>query len=229
MWALKPFTYLFHTYWSADQPVEVLCETKPNFWMPDNFSFYRVDVDQQGWPKELWSNGLIKYLENIQEAFVIILLEDYWLNRTVDIGGISTLCEYMTINPDVLRFDLTMDRLYANGPLYPHDDFHGCYGHYDLIDRQGTMYQMSLQPGIWNRRLMLNILKNNWSPWEVELEGTSILNEKEDIRVLGTRQNLLSYTNGLKNEADNINTDKIPPEHLERISKWFPPKSRPAE
>ena len=139
MWALRPFAYLFNTYWSANQPVTALVETHPDFRMPGNFSFHAVDVDSEKWPKDKWSNGLIKYLNGIPEQFILILLEDYWLNRTVDIRGVNTLHEYMTIHRNILRIDLTMDRLFANGPKYPNDDpEYDHYGHYDLLSRPGS-------------------------------------------------------------------------------------------
>lgn len=226
MWALKPFAYLFGNYWSMQQPIEILCESLPNFAMPKNYTFKVIGVDAKTkWPKEKWTNGFIKYLNSIKEQYVLILLEDYWLNRTVDLNGVKTMYEYMRAHPKVIRVDLTMDRLFAEGPRYPHNDSgnYGHYGHYDLINRPGTQYQMSLQPGIWNKKLLLDILEPNWSPWELELQGTGKLNET-DLIVVGTRQNLVSYTNGLKNEATNVNLIGIDDEHKERIKKWIPIK-----
>lgn len=230
MWALKPFTYLFHTYWSAQQPIDVLCESKPSFPMPDNFTFYPINVSPEGgWPKEKWTNGFIQYLRQLKTDYLIIFLEDYWLNRTADVRGVSTLLDYMKIDKRILRMDLTLDRLYAIGAEWPaNDPDYRHWGHYDLVNRKGEQYEMSLQVGIWNRKLLLEILQDNWSPWEVELLGTNIVNERDDIIVLGTRQNLVSYTNGLKNEATNVNLNRIPEEHLEKIKKWIP-KSRQEE
>jgi len=223
MWALKPFAYLFGTYWSTKQPVEVLCESIPKFQMPENYSFSVIDVDGKGWPKELWTNGFIKYLNSIKEQYILLLLEDYWLNRTVDVNGVNTMYEYIRTHKDVIRVDLTLDRLYANGHTNPSFD-NGCYGHYghyDLINRPGTQYQMSMQAGIWNKKLLLDIIEPNWSPWQLELQGTGKLNET-DLKVIGTRQNLVSYTNGLKNESTNVNLTGIVKEHRERIEKWIP-------
>jgi hypothetical protein len=230
MWALKPFTYLFRTYWSAQQPIEVLCETKPSFRLPENFTFHQIRVPPTGkWPKEKWTNGFIPYLSQLQTDYLIIFLEDYWLNRTADVVGIGTLLDYMKLNRNILRVDLTQDRLYATGPQYPiNDPDYGHWGHYDLINRKGEQYEMSLQVGIWNRKLLLDVLKDDWSPWQVELEGTNIVNEKDDMIVLGTRQNPVRYTNGLKNEATNVNLKDIPEEHLKVIKQWIP-KSRQGE
>lgn len=226
MWALQPFAYLFNTYWSEQQQITALVESQPSFPLPLNFKTHVIDVDGEGWPKKRWTDGLIKYLHSVKEQYIVILLEDYWLNRQVDIAGIGTFHEYMTFHPRVVRFDLTMDRLYAGGPNWPHyDPAYDRYGHYDIMNRPGTEYQMSLQAGMFNKGLLLEILQPGWSPWEVELSGTNVINESEDYVVLGVRQNPVSYTNGLHIDADEgliINTEHIPEEHLEVMKQWLP-------
>jgi len=215
VWAMRPFAYLFNTYWSAQQPVDILCEHKPNFKMPENFRWLPFLMNGESWPKDRWTNGVIHYLNTIKEQFVVILLDDYWLNRTVDTQGIGTLMQYMSANRDVLRIDLTKDRLYAGG-MRDYD----VYGHYDLVSAPGSEYQMSLQAGIWNKGLLMSVLQTNQDPWQVELQGTTIVNER-DMTILGTRQNLVKYANGMKNGSDDVNTDGIEKEHLDRIKRWF--------
>jgi len=212
--------YLFNVYWSAQQPVDVLCESLPPFALPENFTPVPVNL-ADGWPKEKWTNGFVKYLNSIPEQLVVLLLDDYWLNRTVDVRGVVTLLEYMCINPLVLRMDLTMDRLYAGGMR----DYEP-YGHYDLIHAPGSPYEMSLQAAIWNKELLLTVLMPDWNPWEVEMQGTSVVNEREML-VLGTRQNPIRYTNGSNVGTGQVCTDRIPAEHLEKIKRWLPKEVPP--
>lgn len=217
MWAMRPMAYLFNIYWSEQQQVDVLCESVPEFELPDNFNCIPVNLqDVDGWPKEKWTNGIVKYLDGISEQLVIWLLDDYWLNRTVDIRGVGSLIQYMHDNPTVLRMDLTKDRLYAGGM----QDY-ASYGHYDLICAEHSQYQMSLQTAIWNKGLLLTVLWPDWDPWQIELQGTSVVNAR-DMLVLGTRQNLVSYTNGIGTGAEGANIERISSEHLEKIQKWLP-------
>ena len=180
IWAMRPFAYLFNTYWSSQQKVDVLCEHVPKFKMPDNFKWLPYLVNGESWPKDKWTNGVIHYLNAIPEQFVVILLDDYWLNKTVDLRGVSTLIEYMHMNRDVLRIDLTTDRLYAGGM----QDYE-TYGHYDLVSAPGSQYQMSLQAGIWNKGLLMSVLKMDQDPWQVELDGTTIVNERDMLEPRG--------------------------------------------
>ena len=217
MWSIKPFIYLFNKFWSNQQQVDILCESIPTFEFPSNFGAVVINSNEyKGWPKEKWSNGLLSYLTNIDDKFIVILLDDYWLVRTVDVGGVRTLCDYMDLDSKILRIDLTADRLYAGGVKDV-----DMYGHYDIIEAPQSQYQMSLQVGIWNRTNLIKILQNDWSAWDVELIGTGIVNES-DMRVLGTRQNLIRYANGMKNGSDKINTEWIPEEHKKIIERWFP-------
>ncbi len=213
-WTLKPFAYLFNKYWSGLQEVTILGETPPDptdFTLPKNFTFHSCGTP---WPKKDFSEKIIEYLQSIPDEYFIWMLDDYWLVRTVDLKGIQALTDYMKARPVILRMDLTTDRLYAGG--MKDKEF---YRHYDIIAAPGSEYEMSLQAGIWNRDLLLKVLQVGWSPWDIELEGTTIVNDRKDIHVAGTRQYPVRYINGLKSgEEDVVNTEGMPEEHIKHIT-----------
>jgi hypothetical protein len=205
-WALRPFYYLFNTYWSKLQPVLTVGFQTPQFPLPDNFKFYSLGPHDPG--PQYWSDELIETLNHIQDEHIVIMLEDYWLCRTADFRGIDTLHEYCRLHPEIIRMDLTTDRLYAGG--MQDTDKYGCY---DLVEtKEGTPYQMSLQAAIWSRRHLLSVLKPGLNPWEVELQ-TEI---REPLRVLGTRQNPIRYANVFNSGKPDqlLNLEEIPEEHL---------------
>lgn len=215
LWTTKTFAYLFNTYYSSLQNVHIVCESMPRFRLPPNFVLHPVHLDGiTGWPIEKWTDGLARYLNSIPEQHVLIMLDDYWLVRTVDTRGINTLYEYMIERPEVLRVDLTGDRLYARDARDV-----DCYGHYDIISAQGTEYQMSLMPGLWNKKLLLEVLQPNWSPWEVELSGTSVVNERPELIVVGTRQWPIRIVNSLRNGREWVDITGIEQTHLDHIIK----------
>ena len=105
-----------------------------------------------------------------------------------------------------MRIDLTTDRLYAGGMRDV-----GYVAHYDIIEAPGSQYQMSLQAGIWNRKLLIEVLealpKDKHSAWDVELEGTTIVNNNNmKYRVFGTRQYPVRYINGV-DSVEGIKTN----------------------
>lgn len=197
IWALNPFAVQFNRHYSSLQPVIVAGYTYPNFTLPENFYFRSIRQPQ--YPKHQWVDGMLEFLHWFPDNIFVLMLEDYWLSRTVDNTGINSLADYMMLNQDILRIDLTTDRLYSGGMRDV-----GSWGHYDLIEAPGSQYQMSLQAGIWNKNLFVYVLQNlsqdKHSAWDVELEGTSYVNQST-MRVLGTRQYPMRYVNGVNNST----------------------------
>jgi hypothetical protein len=210
LWLLQPFAYLFSHYWSDLQSVVVGGYSRPDFSLTPNFNFH--SIDRVNYSADRWSNGLIKLLDAIPDQHIILLLDDYWLCRTVDCGGLQTLYAYMLTKPEVLRIDLTTDRLYCGGmkDIEP-------YGHYDIIETpHDSPYQFSTQAGMWNVRLLRSLLQPNKSAWETELQ-TQV---PAEMRVLGTRQSPIRYINAMnqgKFQRDLVN--QLSPEHLDYIGQ----------
>jgi hypothetical protein len=211
---MRPFAYLFNTYWSSLQPVVVACYTPPPFELPDNFIIYPMGKDpgQNG-----WSTGLINVLQWMQDDYFVLMLEDYWLTRTADTAAIGSLGDYIADKSNLLRIDLTTDRLY-NGQMQD-NGLH--WGHCDLVETpHGSPYQMSFQAGIWRSDLLLSLLHPGMTPWQVEI-GTQ---PPEEMRVLGTRQWPLRYLNALKggNNQEVLNLGDLEEHHREVIKQWTP-------
>lgn len=217
LWTIKTFAYLFNIYYSAQQDVHLICESPPRFRLPQNFVIHPTHLNGiTGWPRDRWTDGLVRHLNSINEQYVLIMLDDYWISRTVDTGGIMTLLDYMISQPNLLRVDLTGDRLYAGGVR----DI-GAYGHFDIVEAKGSDYQMSLMPGLWNKKLLLEILQPNWTPWEVELEGTTLVNRRPELKVVGTRQWPIRIVNGLRDKRECVDVEGIDEIHLDKIRGWL--------
>lgn len=185
-WALQPFAHFFNLYWSKDQRVSVFGNSPLPLSLPRNFTFTSIGAFQ---PVQQWSNDLIKALRSIDDDVICLMMDDYWLNRQVDQLAVKWCYEYMLQRLDVIRFDLTTDRLYARG-VTPY----GAIGYLDVI-KSDTLspYNFSLQAALWRRELLLEMLMPNETPWEVEEQGTRRLMDKPYL-VLGTKQSPLHYT-----------------------------------
>ena len=189
-WALRGFIHQFQKYWSTLQPVVVAGYTVPDVQFPDNFTFHSIAPEE--YDKDRWSTGLIEFLRAMPDEHFVLLLEDYWLCRGVNHQAIGTLHELCTQHTNVLRMDLSDDRQY-NGEAKDWDVL-PYYGYNDIVwTPAGSPYQMSLQAGIWNRRLMLEVLRMDESAWKVELETGE--KELDKVVVLGTRQRPVRYAN----------------------------------
>lgn len=206
LWALRPFSYLFNIFWSSMQPVTILGYNTPDFALPPNFDF--MSLGEDGGQKQ-WSDGIIRALRGMTDDLLVLLLDDYFLCRKADNTGVATLADYVYQHPNVLRMDLTTDRLYTGGMFDVES-----YGHYDIVETPpGSSYQMSLQAGIWRRIKLLELLQPGMSPWEVELQTSP----PEEYRALGTRQNPVKYTNVFQggNPDNLLNLEQLPKEHVD--------------
>ena len=223
LWAAKPFAYLFNIYWSSLQEVTIAGYSVPDFELYpkcDNFRFCQIDAVH--YDADHWSDGLLRFLHapevKDQELFVL-LLEDYWLTRTVDIQAIESLAEYMRLHSDILRMDLTTDRLYAGGMFDVES-----WGRLDIIETPfETPYQTSLQAGIWRKSLMFQVLDYGYSPWRFEIDTKP----PKELRVCGTRQCPIKYANIFKGgEILQSELNKIPAEHRARVIDMMPAEER---
>ena len=215
LWVLQPFSYLFNKFWSEQQPVLVAGFKTPDFQLPKNFAFKSLGPVDPG--PQVWSDQLMKALDCIPDDHIVLMLEDYWLCRGVDHKGVETLHEYCKLHPEVIRMDLTADRLYAGG-MFEVDR----YGSYDIVETNSeTPYQMSTQAAIWHRSKLLSLLKPGMNPWEVEVQTTI----KEPMRVLGSRQWPVRYSNVFNSAKgeEMQQLDLIPKEHIDymRSKGWI--------
>jgi hypothetical protein len=224
-WTLRPFAFLFNTFWSSLQEVVIVGYEPIPFQLPDNFSFH--SIAPQSYPAKEWSTGLIEFLENFNDDYFIWSFEDYWLVRGVNHPAVSSLESYMGCHPDVLRVDLTGDRLNSGRAID-----RGTWGHLDMIETPpGSQYCLSTQMAVMSRRNLLKIMRPHLTPWQYELQDeVKILGE---LRVMGTRQMPVRYTIGWgtnhKDEDGNLipNTTSIPKRHLDFLNErdWFTPRT----
>lgn len=185
LWALQPFAYLHNKYW--DWPVIVAGYTPPEFKLPGNFAFVSIGKFED-YPFKRWSDGVIKFLETMEDEIFIYTMEDFWLLRQVDTEALEILGEYMLNHPEVARIDLSTDRLYAGG-MYDYEYL----GRLDLIANElPVQYLMSFQIGMWRKSELLKYLIPGESPNECEIAGSGRMN-KDGALVLGTRQFPIRY------------------------------------
>jgi hypothetical protein len=189
LWAVAPFAYLFNVYWSEQQEVIVGGFHPPAFKLPTNFTF--LSIDPKNYPAERWSDGIIKLLSMIEDDMFVLMLEDYWLLRGVNHQAVQSIGDYMRMHTDVLRTDLTTDRLYS-GRAVDVDT----WGYLDFIETPpDTPYQWSTQACVVNREHMLRCLRPGIAPWQFELSGNDLI--PKGLRVLGTRQSPVRYVNAI--------------------------------
>lgn len=159
--AWRPFFELFSRYWK-DCPFPVYLGTNEQ-----GFDFPGVNVIQSGAPRN-WSDDTLSILRQMKEEYVIVLLEDYFLQSKVDNAWLQRC------------LDFTRDR---NAPFMRIASFrrdHFPMYAYDVIkenphfgvSRKDAMYRINLQAAIWKRQAFMELIKPGESPWEFEVNGS---------------------------------------------------------
>jgi len=221
--ALRPFAWLLNKNWRPNPEVVVGGFTKPDFDLPSNFTFHSIGK-QEDYPFSKWTNAASKMITDLPDEVFVLMLEDMWITRGVDTKAVQVLADYMHQFRYVARIDLTGDRLYAHGMRK-----YGSVAHLDLIvSMPGSPYHLSLMPGLWRKEHWLSVIQPDWTPWQVELQGTPELSHKSrEMIVLGTRQwpirNILALRGGdvgklLLNDIDETDVREL--RRIGFLSHW---------
>ena len=154
----NPFFNLFKEYWTdCEYPIYLNTEIK-KFSMEDmqiNVINNKVEV--------AWSDRLINVLHKVKTKYVILLLDDFFLNEKVDVIRIRKCIQWMEKNNKIASFSFA--------PSLWKDIDDKKYEGFELRPIDGE-YRFNLQAAIWNRKTLLKILKKGESPWETEHMGT---------------------------------------------------------
>jgi hypothetical protein len=203
LWALRGFSLLFNRYWGEHQPVQVFGFRAPDFELPSNFSFR--SIAPINYPKRRWSEGLFRALSILGSRYALLMLEDYWLRAPVDIDVIDASYVAIETRSDILRVDLSADRVskahqnYAAGRRSDSSKFK------IIRSSNKAPYLMSFQAAIWDVSLLQQALRPEESPWEAEVNGSKRLYAKPSPLILGTDAHPLKYTPVLRHHRPGIN------------------------
>ena len=156
----KPFFTLFFRYWH-DCPYPVYLSTNHLVYDHPRVKTVGVgdDID--------WSSSFRCTLEQIPQPYVIVMIEDFLPTKSVDTAKIDRLVTYMESKGAGCL------RLYpCPGPNLPCPDN-------PLVGEisKGADYRLSLQAAVWDKQILLELLRDGESAWELELNGTKRTND----------------------------------------------------
>lgn len=178
--------YLLKKYWPQMPRPLIGGYTKPGFSLDADWYHIGRFID---YPVEKWSDGLIEFLNHVEDDIVLFMMDDYWLNAPVNHDKIMALADYLQTHNNIARVDVTHDRLKANWT-----DLSTVMGIDDLIvSEPGSQYYFSYQAALWRKSMLLECLVSGETPWESELRGSYRLNDR-GYYVIGSKQYPMRYT-----------------------------------
>ena len=154
--AWSPFFTLFERYW-PDCPYKIYMGT-------DKGSFPSVVTLQTGddGSAKNWAQRLRCVLQGIPEKYVLLFQEDFLLQDRVDTAAVRKLARHMR------DYDIGVIRVYPD-PL-PRTAWHGCAD----LGSHGPHedFRLSLQASIWEKEVLIALLKDGEDPWLTEFVGS---------------------------------------------------------
>lgn len=152
----RPFFTLMERYW-PDLPFPVYLGTgRLSFASEDG----RINTLYSEGGRD-WSRCMIDYLSAMSEEYVLVMLDDFFLRRRVDMEMIRKCIDYASRN-DAIQIRL----------IPRPEPTHRIKGEHLIGECEvGSPYRLCTQAALWNRRTLLALLKPGESIWEFERKG----------------------------------------------------------
>ena len=157
MW--KDFFFLLKKYW-PEFDGEIILNTETKAFQYDGFSiteplYCTNDIS--------WSERLSRSLDRAKNPYVLIMLEDFYLNAPVDHSTFCKTLEHMKENPGVV----SVTYLPEFGAYKPVKSLPGFF-----LRRQFSRYKITAHITLYRKDYLRALLKKTESAWEFELNGT---------------------------------------------------------
>ena len=153
------FTTLLAEWPTFDLPIVLNTETKSYYYPGLSIKTYSPCADK----KMYWSQRLKYVLNRINSEYILLFLEDYWLDSKVNVDKFLEVLRWMEKHEDV-----------ASVCFYPlpgkNVDDKKLEG-FELRPKIAD-YKISCQVSIWRREKLIKLLKDKESPWEFEKIGS---------------------------------------------------------
>lgn len=177
---LEAFQICFNRSWELDTENFFLSETKDvPIITPTHFNTIFVQGN--------WGERVIKGLEEIQSDYVFFILDDYFFTYKfthIQIQYYLNFCHTNRI--DRLQISPSGHQKYSNESVENFNKF-----------TITSPYLISMQPSIWSKAFLLEILEPEYSPWDFEIKGSNKL-KGLDRKIFIDNSIPYTYFNGVR-------------------------------
>ena len=154
------FTALKFQWPEMDMPIVLNTETKsysfPGFQIQSFHPCLNQDLT--------WAERMVATLKRIKTEYVLLFLEDYWLDKRVDDDFFRKTLEWMKSNKDVVNFSFY--------PCLPGENIQDNRFERFELRPQKCEYKFNCQVGLWRTKELVHCFRRHEDPWEWELYGS---------------------------------------------------------
>ena len=155
------FISIKHQWPEFDMPIAVNTERKKVSFPGYSINTYNV-LKKKG--NVNWGKRLKDVLKRIDTEFVLLFLEDYWLDAPVDNEYFEKSLQWLRDNQDISTFSYF--------PCLPGQNIEDNL--FDRMELRPTKceYKFNCQVAIWRREKLIKYIRNHENPWEWEIYGS---------------------------------------------------------
>lgn len=181
----QPFFWLVRKHWTDFNRKVYLCTDSKSFTCEgfDIVCPLRMSVGST------WSENLMALLKGMDDEYVLLMLEDFWLKEKVDEVQLHQ-CE------EIMKNDPTVGFICLVHQLDPSPDNPASENYPNLIEYgRHTPYRVTTQTGLWRRDYLLSLLRKHESAWWFEIFGSK-RSRRLDFHAFVVKASVFSYDDG---------------------------------
>lgn len=154
------FFALLKRYWPEYDGTVIFNSDKTNY---HNDSYHLINVEHP-YPNSSWSQRLFDSLKLVETEFVILFLDDFYLESKVNNSEFLKCLTYMKKHKNVKEIAFTKEPGIKRKKISELGDF--------SFRRHLSLYKITAHIAIYRTSFLKNILKRNENAWEFEVNGT---------------------------------------------------------
>ena len=143
-----PFWHCAEKYWSEHPEVIYSTETVIN-------PYYRTIC--RNYPLSAWSRRIRETLAEINDRYVLLMVDDIFIRKPVDVNRIYAAEMYLKLSSNVACVNLEK----AFDPVEVLGNGFG-------KRMPGAIWAVSIMCGLWDRDKLIDVLGEDMTPWDVE-------------------------------------------------------------
>lgn len=157
-----PFFKLLNKYWDCSYKIYLATETLQ--YDNDKLNISVINTwSHKSQKRPTWSESLLIALNAINKPYVLLMLDDYFIDDKVDIDALNYV--YRTMK----NYDLDMVTLTEHG--LQRRSIKSMHNLLNLVTKD-TKYRLSTSPSIWKTSVLISHIDQRETGWEFEVFGS---------------------------------------------------------
>ena len=157
--ALPPLFQQLNKYWPEFSEYEVYLNTESKRFDYPGLAIRNLFLPAARLPNTTWSERLLLALRQIKSEYVLIDLDDYYLESPVDHGVFLKCCDFLETHPNAAAVCVWC----SAGPFARVAD-----APFLLKRSRRSKYLVNLQMTIWRKSVLESLIRTYETPWDFD-------------------------------------------------------------